>query len=95
MAKGYWMAHIRVFNHERYPEYIAANKLVLEKYGAKFLVRGGDYLPVEGEDRDRHVIVEFKSLREAIDCYNSPEYQKAIKLRQTFAESEVVIVEGV
>ena len=52
-------------------------------------------MPVEGEDRDRHVIVEFKSLREAIDCYNSPEYQKALKLRQAFAESEVVIVEGV
>jgi len=50
MAKGYWIMHIRVFNKERYPEYIAADKAAFEKFDAKFLVRGGDYLPVEGED---------------------------------------------
>ena len=95
MAKGYWLMHIRVFNEARYPEYIAADALAFEKYKAKFLVRGGEYLPVEGEDRDRHVVVEFDSYREALDCYHSPEYQKALKLRQEFAESEVVIVKGI
>ena len=95
MAKGYWLMHVRVFNAGRYPEYVAADKIAFDKYNAKFLVRGGEYLPVEGEDRDRHVVIEFDSYRTALDCYNSPEYQKALKLRQEFAESEVVIVEGV
>jgi uncharacterized protein (DUF1330 family) len=30
-----------------------------------------------------------------MECYNSPEYQKAVTLRQAYSESDVVIVEGV
>jgi uncharacterized protein (DUF1330 family) len=30
-----------------------------------------------------------------VDCYNSPEYQIAAKIRQEVADAEMVVVEGV
>jgi len=94
-AKGYWIGHVTVTDPERYPEYQAANAEALQKYGARFIVRGGQYEAVEGEARDRHVIIEFASYQQALDCYHSPEYRAAKKLREKFGVSQIVIVEGV
>jgi uncharacterized protein (DUF1330 family) len=94
-AKGYWMVRVTVNDPERYRDYVAANKAPLEKYGAKFIVRGGDYEVVKGSSRDRHVILEFPSFAAAKACFHSPEYQAALDIFKTCAESDVVIVEGV
>lgn len=95
MPKGYWMVRVTVNDPERYKDYIAANKAPLEKYGAKFIVRGGAYEVVKGASRERHVILEFPSLAAAKECFFSPEYQAALAIFKTCAESDVVIVEGV
>lgn len=95
MPKGYWMVSVTVNDPERYKDYVAANKAPLEKYGAKFIVRGGQYEVVKGASRERHVILEFPSLAAARDCFFSPEYQAALEIFKTCAESDVVIVEGV
>ena len=95
MPKGYWMVRVTVRDAERYKDYVAANKAPLEKYGGKFIVRGGDYEVVEGSSRDRHVILEFPSFAAAKDCFHSPEYQAALAIFKTCAQSDVVIVEGV
>jgi len=92
--KGYWIVHVTITDAENYPQYLAADAIAFEKYEAKFLVRGGQFDAVEGPARERHVVIEFESYQQALDCYNSPEYQRAAKLRQTYAESEVLILEG-
>lgn len=92
--KGYWIAHVDVTDPENYPQYIKQDNIAFEKYNAKMLVRGGQCVGPEGPIRTRHVIVEFESYQQALDCYHSEEYQKAVPLRQAFAESEIVIVEG-
>jgi len=94
MAKGYWIVHITVTDPAKYPQYLAADAVAFEKYGARFLVRGGRFEAPEGAARERHVVIEFESLEQALDCYHSPEYQAAAKLRQAYADSELVIVEG-
>jgi uncharacterized protein (DUF1330 family) len=94
MAKGYWIVQVTVTDPEGYPSYIKADAAVFEKFDARFLVRGGRYDAVEGPARERHVVIEFESYEQALACYHSPEYQVAAKLRQAYAESEVLIVEG-
>ena len=94
MAKGYWIVHIDVKDANNYPQYIAADAKAFERFDARFLVRGGQYKAVEGPARSRHVVIEFASFEQALACYNSPEYQAAAKLRQAYAASEVLIVEG-
>jgi uncharacterized protein (DUF1330 family) len=95
VPKGYWMVRVTVKDPERYKDYVAANKVPLEKYGAKFIVRGGNYEVVKGASRERHVILEFPSFDAARECFFSSEYQAALDIFKTCAESDVVIVEGV
>lgn len=95
MPKGYWVARMTVTNPDGYPAYQAANAAAFKTFGAKFLVRGGAFEAVEGEARERHVIIEFESIEQARACYFSPEYQEAIKLRNLCATGDLMIIEGV
>ena len=94
MKKGYWIVHVDVTDPENYPKYLAADAIAFEKYEAVFLVRGGEMTGPEGTVRKRHVVIEFESYQTALDCYNSPEYQAAARLRQQFSDSDIVIAEG-
>jgi uncharacterized protein (DUF1330 family) len=94
MPKGYWIGHIDVSNPDGYKEYVAANAAPLKKYGAKFLVRGGKFENPEGKSRSRNVVIEFKDYETALACYNSPEYQAAIKLRTPHSVGDVIVIEG-
>jgi len=94
MAKGYWIGHVDVTNAENYPGYMKAAQPAYEKYGAKFLVRGGKFDAVEGDARSRHVVVEFESFEQARACYDSPEYAAARKIRQANSNGDIIIVEG-
>ena len=40
------------------------------------------------------MVLEFKDYATALACYNSPEYQAAIKLRTPHSVGDIVIVEG-
>lgn len=94
MPKGYWIARVDVNKPDDYPNYVATAKPAFEKYGARFLVRGGRCDALEGKGRARNVVIEFDSYEQALACYHSPEYQKAVPVRQAAAESELIIVEG-
>ena len=95
MPKGYWIARVDVNDPDGYPEYVATAKPAFEAHGAKFLARGGTTHSLEGENRARNVVIEFPSVQAALDCYNTVEYQAAVKIRQAVADSELIIVEGV
>jgi len=95
MPKGYWIGHVDVTNAEEYPGYLKAAQPAYEKYGAKFIVRGGTSEVMEGRSRGRHVVIEFESYERAHACYNSPEYAAARKIRQANADGDILIVEGV
>ncbi|AZO40494.1 DUF1330 domain-containing protein [Mesorhizobium sp. M7D.F.Ca.US.005.01.1.1] len=94
MPKGYWIARVDVRDAEGYKDYVAAAKPAFERFGAKFLARGGEHEKAEGPGRARNVIIEFESLTAAHDCYHSPEYQRAVAIRQKVADGEIVLVEG-
>jgi uncharacterized protein (DUF1330 family) len=94
MPKGYWIVRVSVRDHDRYPEYLAAAQAAFAKYGAKFLVRGGGFETMEGQSRERNVVVEFKDRAAALACYHSPEYEAARSLRQRYADTDFIIIEG-
>ena len=94
MPKGYWIARVDVDDAEAYKEYIAANAEPFAEFGARFLVRAGQFVNPEGGARSRNVVIEFPSYEAAVACYSSPGYQEAIELRRTAADSDLVIVEG-
>ena len=96
MPKGYWIAHIDVKDPAAYKPYLETAKPTYEKYGAKFLVRGGKSEQVDGNiiGGRRHVVIEFPSYEAAQAAYNDPEYQEVAKIRHRTATSTIIIVEG-
>ena len=94
MPKAYWIVRVSVRDAQRYPEYLAAARPAFEKFGANFVVRGGAYEVMEGEARDRNVVVEFRDRATAKACYDSPEYRAARTIRQKYANTDFIIIEG-
>ncbi|MEN3793444.1 DUF1330 domain-containing protein [Fulvimarina sp. MAC3] len=94
MPKGYWIASVEVRDPDRYKDYVETAKPAFEEFGGRFLARGGPVTALEGETRPRNVIIEFDSVEQARACYQSPQYQKAVKIRQAIADADLYIVEG-
>lgn len=94
MAKGYWIARVDVHDEEGYKPYSAANPAIFAKFNARFIVRGGPFDAPEGTARSRNVVIEFPDLATAKACYNSPEYQANLKIRQAHSLAELIIIEG-
>lgn len=94
MTKGYWVARVDVTDPERYKTYVVANAEAFKKYGARFLVRAGQFENPEGSSRSRNVVIEFPSYQAALDCWKSPEYQTALQLRLPVSTVDMVIIEG-
>ena len=59
MTKAYWIVRVSVANPEGYPAYLEAARSAFEKFGARFVVRGGRCEAMEGSARERNVVVEF------------------------------------
>jgi len=94
MAKGYWIVRVDIRDPEQYKSYIAANAGPFEKFGARFLVRGGKYENPEGTSRARNAVIEFPSYQAAVECWHSLEYQAALRIREPVSTADLVIVEG-
>jgi uncharacterized protein (DUF1330 family) len=94
MAKGYWIAQVNVKNADGYKQYTSMLPDIFRKHGARYVTRGGSVEVVEGQSHPRLVIIEFPSYQAALDCYRSPEYAKAIALRQAAADANLIVAEG-
>ena len=69
--------------------------MAIKKYNGKFLVRGGRTETLEGTPSPRTVLIEFPSIEDALNCYNSPEYQDAKKFAKEEFNRHIQIVEGI
>ena len=94
MPKGFWIVRGNVFNFEEYSKYIKLASKIINKFNGKFLVRGGPQTEFEQQGYSRTVVIEFNSYQEALDCYQSDEYQKALNIVKISAKRLVVISEG-
>ncbi|HHB81785.1 MAG TPA: DUF1330 domain-containing protein [Aliiroseovarius sp.] len=94
MTKGYWIGRVDIEDLDQYAKYVQANAAPFAKFGARFLVRSGDFVNPEGSSRSRNVVIEFPSYEAARACYDSPEYQAAKELRDAISTADLVIIEG-
>lgn len=94
MPKGYWIGHADIDDPETYRKYQEANAEPFARYGARFLVRGGESETVEGRARPRHVVIEFPSYEAALECYRSNAYQRAKAIRDPVSHLDLVVVAG-
>jgi uncharacterized protein (DUF1330 family) len=95
MAKAYVIGQVTVNSPEGYVNYSQHVQGTLDKYGGKYLVRGGNSTQVEGtEQGNRKVVIEFASREAAEIWYNSPEYQVIVPHRKANSVGHIAIVDG-
>lgn len=92
---AYLISEVEITDPVGYEDYRKLAGASLQKFGARFIVRGGNSESLEGDWKPKRLIVcEFESMARLREWYDSPEYQKAIKLRQKTAKARIIAVEG-
>src|SRR5712691_2835900 len=92
---AYVILQIDVMDAEKHAKYREITTPMVERYGGRYLARGGKMEVVEGESLPRIVIVEFPSMERFKSFYNAPEYQEAKALRQRATRGNMIVVDGV
>ena len=92
---AYVIGEIEVTDAAVYEDYRKQVLAVVQKYGGKFLVRGGRVEALEGGWTPKRVVVlEFPSFEQAQKWYRSPEYAPLIALRKRASRGKLILVEG-
>jgi uncharacterized protein (DUF1330 family) len=92
---AYLIIEIKIHDQELYAEYSAQLPSLVERYGGRYLIRGGEVVSVTGAWRpERLVLVQFETIDLVQDFLNCSEYQDLIPLRQRASSSRAIILEG-
>ncbi len=94
MPQAFWIAHVHVTNPEAYGKYAALAGPAIAAHGGAFLARGGRFVQLEGQPRERNVVAVFPSLETAVECYHSPAYSAARAHAQGACERDLMVVEA-
>lgn len=93
---AYFILTIEVTDLRGFGKYLKRVPPVIDKYGGKYIVRGGDFDVLEGGRNSPIVaVLEFPSMEKAREFYHSEDYQPLLDLRIASTHSEVVLVDGV
>ena len=92
---AYVVVNITIRDPGRYEEYKRLATPTVAAYGGRYVARGG---PVDGREGgwcpSRLVILEFPTVERARAWWDSPEYAPAKTVRQSCADTQLVITEG-
>ena len=94
--KAYWIAIYKdIKNSDNIKKYAEKASPAIKKYNGTILARGGKVETIEGKPSPRTVLIQFPSMDDALKCYNSNEYQDAMKIGKGEFNRHIQIVEGV
>jgi uncharacterized protein (DUF1330 family) len=93
---AYWIAiYHDMKNPENIKKYAEKASPAIKKYNGVILARGGKVKTIEGNPSPRTVLIKFPSMDAAVECYNSPEYQEAMKIGNGEFNRHIQIVDGI
>ena len=91
----YLMIEIAITDQEMYAEYVEKVAAVVQRYGGRYLVRGGNVVSLAGDwCPQRIILVEFEAIEQIQKCFTSPEYLDLAPLRERSTTSRAIILEG-
>ena len=81
---------------EAWETYIKLAPATIEKYGGRYLARGGNVETIEGTWTPKTIIlVEFPNAEAVKAWYASPEYAQALKVRDKALRRNLICIDGV
>ena len=91
----YSISSITVKDWDTYREYMKHVPAIIENYGGRYLVRGGEIISDDTSwQPERVVILEFPDLAQMKAFRDSDEYKPVAELRHKAADTEGVVVAG-
>ena len=96
MKKGYMIsAHRSKADPQKRSAYIQFALPAIKKGGGKILASTNNIVAKENGVKEQTVLIEFESLEKALQAYESPEYQEALKAVDGGADRDFRIFLGV
>jgi uncharacterized protein (DUF1330 family) len=94
--KAYFIAHEIAHDPESLRRLAPQVLPIIAGHQGRFLVRGGAFTALEGEmPYQRVAVLEFPSRAAAESFWSSPEYQRIVPLRRTWADYQIILADGV
>jgi uncharacterized protein (DUF1330 family) len=94
MAKAYLVAHIRVHDKEAFEKFKSLSGPAIADHNGRVLARNPSPDHREGDLRGLTIIIEFENMEAARGFYESEAYTAARLVRETAAETDLLLVEG-
>ena len=92
---AYIIVEIEILDPVGYEDYKKLAAASVEKYGGKYIVRGGETQVLEGNWQPKRIVVlEFESAQRAKEWLNCEEYREPRKTRHRTARTNMILVEG-
>jgi uncharacterized protein (DUF1330 family) len=92
---AYFIVEIQTTNTTAMGDYRERVASVIEKFGGRYLVRGGDCQTFEGDwTPERLVILEFPTREAALTFWQSKDYEPLRDIRRNAGRSKVILANG-
>jgi uncharacterized protein (DUF1330 family) len=93
----YFVAEIQeIKDQASYLEYIESVEMIIQRYGGKYLVRGGNSVTVSGGWKPiKLIVIRFDSIEKLQECFNSADYREIAPLREKATVGRAIAVEGI
>ena len=96
MIKGFIVCvYEKIEDDQLLKNYASEAKKAVEKFGGKFLVRGGEKIKTEGKEFLRTAVIEFPSFEIAKNFFYSKEYQSAHAILKSTVIRHHQIIKGI
>jgi uncharacterized protein (DUF1330 family) len=93
---AYVIVEIDIVDPAGYEEYKKLAGATVEKYGGKYVIRGGAVETLEGNWKPKRIVVlQFDSMQRAKEWLNCEEYREPRKMRHRTAKTKMIVVESV
>ena len=91
----YMIIDVTIRDHDLYSRYVESVAEVVERYGGRYLVRGGKVTPLSGNwNPERMIVIEFDTVEQLQRCFRSAEYLELAPLREQSTDSRAIVAEG-
>jgi len=88
---AYIIVEIDILDAGGYEEYKKLAGATVEKYGGKYIVRGGKTEVLEGDWKPKRMVESAERAKEWLNC---EEYREPRKMRHRTARTNMILVEG-
>ncbi|MGK9171137.1 DUF1330 domain-containing protein [Inquilinus limosus] len=93
---AYLIADTHVTNSDQYEEYKRHAAPLIERFGGRYLARGGKHEVLEGDwEPHRLVVLEFPDVASLKAWYDSAEYAPIKAIRQGASQCRLIMLKGI